>query len=77
MDRSLSFLIRIWDDAEEGDPNAPLWRGSVENIHTGNRLYFEDLRAILRFIEEETGMEGGSRRRWPRGPVKRGKGEQD
>ncbi len=68
MDRSHSFLIRIWDDAEEQDSDAPRWRGSIENVGSGNRLYFQDLQAILRFIEEESGIQVISRRRWPRAP---------
>jgi hypothetical protein len=35
------------------------WRGSIDHVGSDQRLYFHDLEGILRFIEEQTGMDAG------------------
>jgi hypothetical protein len=42
-----TFVIRIWTDAM---PNAPRWRGRIENLQTGQHAAFEDLARVLAFI---------------------------
>lgn len=45
-----TFLLRLW---EEGG-SAPVWRYSLENPHTGERLGFKTLDELRAFLEEWT-----------------------
>lgn len=49
-----SFIIRIWD-AIDGPGNRPeeTWRGSIDYVGSGKRLYFNDLNSIASFIQEQ------------------------
>lgn len=44
----LAFLIRLWRE----DKN--LWRGTLENPHTGDRLTFADVAALLTYVQQQT-----------------------
>lgn len=35
-----TFIIRIWREADDG---ASIWRGSVECVQSGERVYFQEL----------------------------------
>ena len=54
-----SFIIRIWD-VIEGPGNRPeeTWRGSIDYVGSGKRLYFNDLNSIASFIREQIRSEG-------------------
>lgn len=49
-DRSASFIIRIWRE-ESDSPQAVVWRGSVEDIRSGNKAYFRELAMVERFLK--------------------------
>ncbi len=42
------FVVRLW--SEISDPNQAQWRGSVEHIPTGERMYFTSLVDMTDFI---------------------------
>lgn len=42
------FVVRLWRESQTGQPEA--WRGSVEHIPTGQRLYFVSLADLSDFI---------------------------
>ncbi len=48
----LAYLIRLWREE-----NAPNWRATLQNPHTGERRSFADLPSLLAFLEEQTGEE--------------------
>ena len=50
--QSASFIVRVWCEPDRlADSNAPLeWRGSIEHIDSGRRVYFRDLHAIEDFV---------------------------
>ena len=54
-----SFIIRIWD-AIDGPGNRPeeTWRGSIDYVGSGKRLYFNDLNSIASFIKEQIRADG-------------------
>jgi len=54
-----SFIIRIWD-VVDGPGNRPeeTWRGSIDYVGSGKRLYFNDLNSIVKFIHEQIRSEG-------------------
>jgi hypothetical protein len=52
-DCSTSFIVRIWRERGEG-PRAEIeWRGSVECVESGERMYFKDLNRIRTFLETQ------------------------
>jgi len=46
-----SFLIRLWKIKQE---DTFVWRASLENPQTGEVLGFEDLQALLKYLETLT-----------------------
>jgi hypothetical protein len=67
-----SFVIRIWDETVGKGEHEASWRGSIERVGSGKRLYFCDLNAIVRFLQEELGLEARASRGWWRGFSLRG-----
>jgi hypothetical protein len=59
-----SFVIRIWDEAVDRRNEGSTWRGFIEHVGSGKRLYFHDPTAILRFIQEEIGVSLNPSRKW-------------
>ena len=47
-----SFIIRIWHERVDEEKNITVWRGSIDHVGTGKRLYFHDLNGIARFIQD-------------------------
>lgn len=54
-----SFIVRIWREAEDREHNHSTWRGSIDDVSSNKRLYFNDLDGIIRFIEEQVGSMTG------------------
>ena len=54
-----SFVIRIWHEAVDSEGNATAWRGSIEQVGSGDRFYFQDLQAAADFIRKQGGIDGG------------------
>ena len=50
-DRTAVFIVRIWCENGDGPSLAPEWRGSVENVQSGQRMFFRHLDAVLDFIK--------------------------
>jgi hypothetical protein len=50
-----SFIVHIWREAEDREDNGSAWRGSIDDVSSHKRLYFNDLDGITRFIEEQVG----------------------
>jgi hypothetical protein len=51
-----SFIVRIWHEEEDEEGHGPVWRGSIDHVGSGRRLYFCDLEGILGFIREQLGL---------------------
>jgi hypothetical protein len=51
---SYAFIIRIWCEAFDEKGNVSNWRGSIDYVGGNQRLYFENLDGIVRFIQEQT-----------------------
>jgi hypothetical protein len=50
-DRSASFIVRMWCEGGAGsDVKAQVWRGSVEHVGSGERVFFSELAAMLGFM---------------------------
>lgn len=50
-DRSASFIVRIWREPGEYEGAACEWRGSIEHIGTGQRVFFRELGVIETFLK--------------------------
>jgi len=48
------FVVRFWAEAAP----QPQWRGSVEHIPTGQKLYFVSMRDLTDFIALQLGAVG-------------------
>ncbi len=51
-----AFVVRIWHETEDDDADALGWRGTIDHVRSGKRLYFHDLETFLRFVEEQAGL---------------------
>jgi hypothetical protein len=49
-DRSASFIVRVWRERGEGRGAAVEWRGSIECVEDGERVYFRDLNVLGSFL---------------------------
>ncbi len=53
-----SFLLRLW---RPGNDREPVWRASLENPHTGERLGFASPEALFDYLEALIEKAGESR----------------
>ena len=50
-DRSASFIVRIWRERGEGLDATVEWRGSIECVEGGEKVYFRDLSVMGSFLK--------------------------
>jgi hypothetical protein len=50
-----SFLIKIWLEESTDEDGKVLWRGYVTHVPGGERRFFDNLNAIVRFIKPYLG----------------------
>lgn len=50
-EQSASFIVRIWKERESTATEEFAWRGSIEQVQTGEKKYFHDLRYIQTFMK--------------------------
>ncbi len=48
-----SFIVRIWNEATDQNGTPTTWRGSIDHVGQGERLYFYELDGVVRFIREQ------------------------
>ena len=48
--RYYSYLLRLWQVDGAG---SPIWRASLEDVHTGTRRGFADLESLFAFLKEQ------------------------
>ena len=48
----LAYLLRLWQAGSRD--GRPVWHTSLENPHTGERLAFSDVEALVAFLAEKT-----------------------
>ena len=64
-----SFIIRVWYEAQDSEGNILAWRGSIDHVGSENRLYFQDLDGIARFIQEQSGVYATEKNSFWRAPI--------
>jgi hypothetical protein len=50
-DHTASFIVRIWRELGESAPGSQEWRGSIEHVQSGKKVFFRELKAIAEFME--------------------------
>ncbi len=74
-DKTYSFIVRVWREnsnpipseiLSEAEKQKETWRGWIESVGNGHRLYFQDLQSAIRFIQENTGIQKPNRYSWLR-----------
>ncbi len=48
----VAYMLRLWQSGSQG--GIPLWRASLEDPATGERLSFGDINALFAFLIERT-----------------------
>ena len=56
QDDFYSFIVRIWFEAANNEEHATSWRGSIEQVGSQGRLYFQDLARMCLIIQDEAGI---------------------
>ncbi len=51
--RHLAFLIKLWQVRSEGQM---VWRGSLDDAHSGEKKGFGDPASIFAFLQEKLGL---------------------
>ena len=50
-DQSTAFILRVWCESNR-DAIPPFdWRGSIEHVSSGHRVFFRDTAAIVAFVQ--------------------------
>lgn len=47
-----SFVVRIWSETAGEQTDASMWRGTVEEVLSGESLHFQDFDGLLDFIRQ-------------------------
>jgi hypothetical protein len=50
-----SFVVKIWQERREAEEGEPLWRGRVDYVQGGERVYFHCLDRLIAFFGEVVG----------------------
>jgi hypothetical protein len=49
------YMLRFWEVLSQDPAERSAWRFSLEDPHTGEKLGFADLEALVAFLSEELG----------------------
>ena len=60
----LSYMLRLWQAGSRDGKS--VWRASLENPHTGERLAFGGVEALVAFLAEKTDSPHGRQKTYPR-----------
>ena len=63
-DRSESFIVRIWLEHREIAGALPVWRGMIEHVTSGKRMYVSDLDHIVVFMADYVRAWGVELKSW-------------
>ena len=46
-----AFVVKLWLERREIEGAEPEWRGRIDHVQSGKRLYFRDIVSISQFIQ--------------------------
>jgi hypothetical protein len=55
-ERSQTFVVKIWQERRDLPGVPSTWRGSVDDVRTGGRVYFATLRELVDFLKQRSSM---------------------
>lgn len=47
-----AFVVKVWLEGREIAGATPEWRGRVDHVQSGRRIYFRDLGELLGFVQQ-------------------------
>ncbi|WP_167285161.1 hypothetical protein [Marilutibacter alkalisoli] len=50
-DRTAAFIVRVWNEHRNDDVVAAEWRGSIEHVQSGQRVFFRHLETVVDFMK--------------------------
>ncbi|AWV07659.1 hypothetical protein C9I47_1972 [Lysobacter maris] len=50
-DRTAAFIVRVWSERSDSETVAAEWRGSVEHVQSGQRVFFRHLETVVDFMK--------------------------
>ncbi|MCF7220880.1 hypothetical protein [Marilutibacter chinensis] len=50
-DRTAAFIVRVWSERSDRETVAAEWRGSVEHVQSGQRVFFRHLETVVEFMK--------------------------
>lgn len=53
---SRAFLIRVWRERRDLPEDPPIWRGSIDDVDGGARIYFVSLPEMVDYVCSRTGI---------------------
>ncbi|MFQ5858677.1 MAG: hypothetical protein ACE5LU_24005, partial [Anaerolineae bacterium] len=56
---TLSFILRLWVEPVQ-QPGEPRWRGQIEHVDSGEKVYFQVPAALVAFLAQS--LRGSSQR---------------
>jgi hypothetical protein len=54
------LILRLWKEERENDANPAVWRGMIEDVNSGERVYVKNMDEIMLLIRqhiEEMGID--------------------
>ena len=49
-EKTESFILRVWIEPRESEDLKPEWRGVIENVGNGERVYFNHLDQVTIYL---------------------------
>jgi hypothetical protein len=55
-DQTHAFVVKIWHERRDIAGAEPIWRGSVDDVQGGPRLYFDSLGVLCSYLTRRAGL---------------------
>jgi hypothetical protein len=55
-ERSYAFVVKVWEERRDIAGAAPTWRGSLDDVQRGDRVYFDTLAELCAHLREHAGL---------------------
>jgi hypothetical protein len=55
-EQSHAFVVKIWHERRDIAGAKPVWRGSVDDVQSGSRLYFDSLGVLCSYLTRHAGL---------------------
>jgi hypothetical protein len=52
-EKTCVLILRLWREARQPESAPPVWRGMIEEVATGERVYVKNMGEIVSIIEQQ------------------------